>query len=369
MMITFSPNDVTQNHNESPIVMLISWLIFAQFTIPLSKLDPKPIAEQKRDTGNDEVHITTIYKTKSDLSDIKAVKLICINNEILVPIVQHEIKMMKTFQHDHIIKGEFGGMETNIIRIHDEIEYKLNCYQIIMPYYEYDLTSFLNEFYRVFELKIQIQESTEAKSELNILYEAEYLKIMKIVTYRVLKGLEYLHSKGKAHLDVKPENVFIHLIENQMVVVLGDLETMTDQKRLNEPRGTSIYIPPQMKYKYKSYNTKRADLYQLGATLGVLTLELFTKTRFESDTVSKAHQIESFSKLKKDAFRQLPKSFHLMIRLIRRLTRSKWNSLIGYSASDALKDPWLKDVENIDIQLQDYIPNKSAKQIPRGKSL
>ncbi|OGV64380.1 MAG: hypothetical protein A3K19_09465 [Lentisphaerae bacterium RIFOXYB12_FULL_65_16] len=70
-------------------------------------------------------------------------------------------------------------------------------------------------------------------------------------TFEILRqaaaGLAHLHGKGYMHMDVKPENLMVHKLENGMEVKLTDfdLSRPAEKKKLESTGGTELYVPPE----------------------------------------------------------------------------------------------------------------------------
>jgi serine/threonine protein kinase len=88
----------------------------------------------------------------------------------------------------------------------------------------------------------------------------------KLVIFRLLGALEYLHSKGICHCDVKPENLLI--MSNKMErTVLSDFgyAFYVDHPRRGTVDGTECYAAPEV-WNLNGYSEK-ADLWSTGVTL------------------------------------------------------------------------------------------------------
>lgn len=122
-------------------------------------------------------------------------------------------------------------------------------------------------------------------------------KIEKIchAIYQVLDALDYLHSKGVVHKDIKPSNIMVEDGNNVRLMDLGIASSYCDPRQNMGFSGTPQYsAPEQIMGKGDSMSSAvspATDIYALGITV----YELITGTNpydFDSIKESVRHQIE-----------------------------------------------------------------------------
>src|SRR5581483_1803558 len=94
------------------------------------------------------------------------------------------------------------------------------------------------------------------------------------VLAQVLRGLEYIHTRGLIHFDVKPQNLLVRRTERGWHVKIADFGLAAPADGRATPRGTPHYIAPEIA-RGSAPADRRADLY----SLGVVAYELFCGAR------------------------------------------------------------------------------------------
>lgn len=95
-------------------------------------------------------------------------------------------------------------------------------------------------------------------------------KLLRTYFHQLIDGLEYLHSKGAAHLDIKPENLLIG-DDYKLKIADFDLSYMQQDGQVCT-RGTQNFRAPEL-FNFNCKDPQAADVYSAGIVL------FFLKTR------------------------------------------------------------------------------------------
>lgn len=131
----------------------------------------------------------------------------------------------------------------NIVPIYDVLDYEQSVLIVMRHINGEDLDHMMNRLGRTLEV-------------------GEALRIM----YQALFGIDYAHSKGIIHQDLKPGNIRLSLAGEVLVMDFGIASLLEDQILNNNIiHGTPSYMAPeQIKC---SYMDARSDIYSLGVIL------------------------------------------------------------------------------------------------------
>lgn len=252
-------------------------------------------------------------------NEIFAVKKIDLNNKVINNRIKYEINLMKTLNHE------------NIVKLYDYV-YKRDDLYLILEYCEKgDLGKFLNH------------------KPLKEKYVKKYMK-------QLSNGLQYLGMKNIIHRDLKPQNI---LIGNDGLLKITDFSFAKilndkDEDLLQTICGSPLYMSPEI-IKYKNYSNK-SDLW----SIGMILYEMLTgKSPYNAST-----HYELMQKIETQPV-IIPKCINISnncTNLLHGLLQRKVHLRINWE--DFFNHPWIND--NITINL--HTSNDKFSYITNNKS-
>jgi serine/threonine protein kinase/energy-coupling factor transporter ATP-binding protein EcfA2 len=203
--------------------------------------------------------LSEVFKVKNLNGNIFAAKVIQKESDNLYGIYDQEVKLLKQFQHENIVKIADHGEDT-----------------------ENNVFFIITEF---------IDGQTIDKLFQNGIYnENDFVTFLEIAL-QILSALSYVHKADHLHRDIKPSNIMVDFEGKPYLLDFGItqiLDTITTTKEAFF--ATHVYAAPEQFGGDKL--SEKTDIYQLGITF----LQLFTDNdafeKFKNKTVSALDLIE-----------------------------------------------------------------------------
>jgi len=185
------------------------------------------------------------YLQQAVLSENKNSKVILAKdknqNDLILKIVDHNSIFYDYFFEEYTLMKEIS--HPNLAEVGHFGIYK-NQYYYTMPYYQ----------------------TTDPNSYCIENGQRAFLYILT----ELLKGLSFLHNRGKIHGDISDDNIFVYLDNNKIKVKISDfgISSLIVAKKITDLSGSAIYVAPELISDYSqkklSYST---DIYSLGIYL------------------------------------------------------------------------------------------------------
>lgn len=105
-------------------------------------------------------------------------------------------------------------------------------------------------------------------------------KHIKYITYEMMKGVHYMHSRGVIHRDLKPLNLLVTEKWDIKISDFGQSNVITDEinkdHQMTKYITTKYYRAPELYMDYKDNYDSSVDMWAIGCIIA----ELFTKDVF-----------------------------------------------------------------------------------------
>ncbi|KAL3649114.1 Mitosis inhibitor protein kinase wee1 [Castilleja foliolosa] len=182
----------------------------------------------------------------------------------------HEIEKIGSGNFSHVFKvlkridGCMYAVKHSMKQLHHDTERRKALMEVqalaALGYHE-NIVSYYSSWFENVQLYIQLELCDHSLSiyKLSKLTEGEALEAM----YQIAKALQFIHRKGIAHLDVKPDNIYV----KDGVYKLGDFgcATLID-KSLPIEEGDARYMPQEILNEHYD-NLDKVDIFSLGASI------------------------------------------------------------------------------------------------------
>jgi [calcium/calmodulin-dependent protein kinase] kinase len=178
-------------------------------------------------------------------------------------LVQQEIEIMKTRKHPNLVKLHNVINDESVAKLYMVLEYMSGGTLAKTP---------------------SLTTPTEPPATLDVMLIRRQLK-------GILHGLQFLHTRGVIHMDIKPENVLLDehghcKLADFGVSSLIEENFKTDEDVLQTKQGTPIFFAPEM-IGQSDFHGMATDVWALGVTMYIV---VFESLPFRGNTIYEYHQ-------------------------------------------------------------------------------
>lgn len=186
--------------------------------------------EKRLGTGTYATVYKAISKINNEVSAVKCIKKNSLNKASTENLLR-EIKILKQIKHDYIVQLK-------------DFQWDENYIYLLMEYCPGgDLSAFIKSRRTIPE------------------------KYVRRFVQQIACALKHLHSRGIAHMDLKPQNILLTSVNNPSLKLadFGFAQYMREDKQSRSLRGSPLYMAPEI-LKCKVYDSK-VDLWSVGVIL------------------------------------------------------------------------------------------------------
>jgi casein kinase II subunit alpha len=120
-------------------------------------------------------------------------------------------------------------------------------------------------------------------SDWRVLYNSFELQDIRLYLYKLLEALDYSHSHGIMHRDIKPQNIAIDKKKHRLRLLdWGLADFYHPRQKYNSHVATRIFKPPELLINYPYYDYSM-DIWSTGITFSIMMLRRFALECGEDD--------------------------------------------------------------------------------------
>ncbi|KOC59655.1 Eukaryotic translation initiation factor 2-alpha kinase 1 [Habropoda laboriosa] len=217
-----------------------------------------------------ESHEEDILLTYSRKTTCKSGKQQIIEENIVKQDAEETSSNSISFRRDEEYQDNKTEKNTNYTDASNSYE-ECSSSKKLLPY-----VSQMNKTYATLYIQMTLCEKT-LQQWLDERIEVTPQAMISAILTQILCGLDYIHSRGIVHHDIKPSNIFIST-SGQLQIQLGDFGLACPLQKENHHSilGTHMYAAPEQ---LQGKCNPKSDIYSLGIVL--LELLVHTKTHME----------------------------------------------------------------------------------------
>ena len=186
-------------------------------------------------------------------------------------------------------------------------------------------------------------------------------KTAKILFKQIIEGIQYIHSQGIVHRDIKLENILLDLNNNIKICDFGVGKIIKPESTLYDQCGTPVYMAPEI-IKNAGYKGFPVDIWSSGVALYIMLTGNIPFNR------GKIHDLQ-YNIVNKD-INPIEGISNEAKNLIEGLLNKDPNKRL--TAEDILNHPWLNNIDDLDtnglININKYHLFTNAEMILLSKT-
>lgn len=210
------------------------------------------------------------YKMKHVIDHLEyAVKIISIQDDETISLLQNEVKILARIDHFNIVRYQTCILTNEWL---DKVEIQTNIQKNSINY-----LTIVTELIEGGSLRDQITIRDESNS-------SNRFAIIRKWTYQICDALEYLHSQGILHRDLKPENILLTKSQDIKLIDFGlsSIIVNNNMNQMTQGVGTPVYFSYEKRLGL-DYSDGSDDLWAIGCILAEIITQRHLITFYQDD--------------------------------------------------------------------------------------